>query len=365
VGGIILDRVSKKDLRMISAEFRDYGSRLLTTNDDTGIDDVKRLLNYIEKTEVIAEYISKCLENKFDIEGVIKNKDFWDKYPLPLEKDDEVSFIYSLLKYGAEKMDSYWGLVGHAYSRGSNKIQDHIDAFNDEVVRHFINHIVRYLENLSISVEENTVSHDICEKKVFISYCWADKDVADVIDEEFNKIYGTSFTRDERDLKFKKSIKSFMQTIGEHDFVVMIISDSYLKSDNCLYEVMEVMRDRRFREKILFILINDEDKKYYSEGSLNRLEKNGKEIECDVYSTAGRIGYIKYWDDKKIKITELIESISNPISKIEPLNDLKRIDNIVMNLGEFLESLSDLKNETLSELKESQFKSFAEVIGLI
>ena len=54
-----------------------------------------------------------------------------------------------------------------------------------------------------------------------------------------------------------------MQSIGKHDYVIMLISDSYLKSSNCMYEVMEVMRDRQYKDRILFILLRDEDKKYY------------------------------------------------------------------------------------------------------
>lgn len=359
-----MSKVNKRDIKLISTEFRDYGCRLLTTNDDSGIDDAKRLLNFIDKTEVIKEYINKCSAHQFDIEEIHKNRGFRDKYPLPLDKDEEVYFIYSLLKYGVENFHAYRAFAGHGYATSSNLIQDHIDAFNEEVIRHFINHIVRYLESLSIVVEDNGISDDTSEKKIFISYCWADKDIADMIDKEFNEKYGISFTRDERDLKFKKSIKSFMQTVGEHDFVIMIISDSYLKSDNCMYEVMEVMRDRKFREKILFILLNDEDRKYYSEKGLENLNKQGKSIACDVYSTKGRIEYIKYWDHKKVEFTELIKDISNPVSQIEPLRDLKRIDNIVMNLGEFLEALSDLKNERLQELKDSNYKVLADEIGM-
>ena len=43
---------------------------------------------------------------------------------------------------------------------------------------------------------------------------------------------GIQLTKDERDLKFKESIKEFMQSIGKHDYVIMLISDSYLKSSN-------------------------------------------------------------------------------------------------------------------------------------
>ena len=33
------------------------------------------------------------------------------------------------------------------------------------------------------------------------------------------------------------------------DYTILLISDAYLKSSNCMYEVFEVMRDRRYKDK--------------------------------------------------------------------------------------------------------------------
>lgn len=41
-----------------------------------------------------------------------------------------------------------------------------------------------------------------------------------------------------------------MQSIVNMDYVVFLISDSYLKSANCMYEVLEVMKDKNYKEKI-------------------------------------------------------------------------------------------------------------------
>lgn len=355
-----MSSINKKELRMVCSDFRDYGSRLLTTNDDDGINDAKRLLNYINSTEIIKEYIDKCIKNsksELDIEKVVKNMEFRDKYPLPIERDDEVAFTYSLLTYGVNSFSSYFAFAMNGYSAGSNLIQDYIDNFNDQVVRHFINNIVKYLEHLSI-ITKDTDEPAEENMKIFISYCWADKDVVDLIDKDFQELYGITFTRDERDLRFKQSIRSFMQGLSEHDYVIMVISDSYIKSDNCMYEVMEVMRDRRYRDKIYCVILNENDKKYYSEEAIKNLNGKGNTVECNIYNAVGRVTYNKYWNHKKNELSQLIEELDDELSKIEPLMDLRRIDDIVKNVGEFLNTVSDMKNESVEELRKTNYKDF-------
>lgn len=173
---------------------------------------------------------------------------------MPLDTDEEVGFTYSLLSYGIENLWSYWTFASNGYGLDSRKIQDKIDAFNDEVVRHFVNNITKYLENLTIDCANDFKIIEE-EKRYFISYCWTDIDIANMIDNDFKNMYGITLTRDERDLKFKKTIKDFMNTLNDHEFVIMIISDSYIKYNNCMYEVMEVMRDRRYRDKIYYIVL--------------------------------------------------------------------------------------------------------------
>ncbi|CAH1208561.1 hypothetical protein PAECIP111892_03134 [Paenibacillus auburnensis] len=74
-----------------------------------------------------------------------------------------------------------------------------------------------------------------------------------------------------------------MNSIDEHDFVVMIISDSYLKSRACMYEVLETMKN--------------------------------------VYDISGRVSYAKYWVQEEKKLQKLIESIDSPLNQIKPIKE--------------------------------------------
>jgi len=354
--------MNKKELNKLAREFRMYGSRLLSTKYGNGMSDLSRFLNFIESNEIIYEFILKNNNHQYDMKDICNGRGWHDKYDLPVEKDKEIAFIYQLLKYGQETFGGYTAF-SNGYGSG-NKFQDHMDAFNNEVVKHLVDYIREYLEDLIIDSDDQMFNNESQEKRIFISYSWANKDIADLIDYDFQKL-GYVLTRDERDIKYKDSIIEFMQQIGKHDFVIMLISDSYLKSENCMYEVMEVMRDREFKKKILMIVLKDEDKRFYK--NYEKLMVESEEfrtlkVGAEIYSTSGRISYTEYWEKREIAMTEEISRIQTDINKIQPLNELKRIKNISYNVGDFLEELKDWKAVSLQALKET---NYADIINCI
>lgn len=322
--------------------------------------DLHRFLNFIESNEILYGFIKVNNSYKYDMKEIVQNRGWHDKYDLPIEKDKEIAFIYQLLNYGQENFRDYT-VFSDGYGSGT-KFQDHMDAFNNEVVKHFIDYLREYLEDLIIDSEEISEG-DSSEKKIFISYSWSNKDIADIVDQDFQEL-GYTLTRDERDIKYKDSIKDFMQQIGKHDFVIMLISDSYLKSENCMYEVMEVMRDREYKNKILMIIIRNDDKQFYNDYENRMKDVDFKEltIGANIYSASGRISYTEYWEKKEAELTGQISRIQEDINRIQPLKELKRIRNISNNIGEFLEGLKDWKAVSLDSLRENNYSEIIDCI---
>ena len=91
---------------------------------------------------------------------------------------------------------------------------------------------------------------------VFISYCSKNKEYADYIDEVFQKNVIT-LVRDIRYVKYKESFKEFMQIIRDTNFAILVISDEFLKSRNCMYEVIEFLKEHDFKEKFLPVVLDD------------------------------------------------------------------------------------------------------------
>ena len=104
------------------------------------------------------------------------------------------------------------------------------------------------------------MSHPAQPKKVAISYAWnqetegENNGAVDRLCENLTE-RGVPIRRDLKDLKHGDDIRSFMQSIGASDFLCVFLSDNYLRSPNCMYELLiawERSRDNaaEFRSRV-------------------------------------------------------------------------------------------------------------------
>lgn len=163
---------------------------------------------------------------------------------------------------------------------------------------------------------------------IFVSYCQKDSVYADNIDL-YLKNKGITIHRDIRDISNWKSIREYMGTIRKMDYAILIISDNYLKSFNCMYEVLEVMKEKDYANKIFPVV-----------------------VETSIYPSAGRIPYIRYWQDKYKELQEQISQI-DIVNAGNIIDDLKKTQNIVLSMDEFLAKVADMNNPSVSDVNKA------------
>lgn len=175
--------------------------------------------------------------------------------------------------------------------------------------------------------------------KIFLSYSWKNKEEASIIEKDFSEI-GIPLIKDTLHLKFKDSISEYMESIRESDFALMLISKDYLQSVNCMYEALEILKEKNHKEKMLPILLNN----------------------TKIFTASDRIEFIKYWKDKKEELSKKLEEI-DVTSSIDSYNDLKLIDTIYSSIDSFLKKIGDFKTASLDELKKENYRSIIEYLG--
>lgn len=164
--------------------------------------------------------------------------------------------------------------------------------------------------------------------KIFLSYCWKDSKEADKICKYFQNNYNIELHRDVLDMEKWNSIKEYMGSLDNMDYTILLISDAYLKSVNCMYEVLQVMRDRNYRDRIFPAIINNE-----------------------IYDSINRVKYIEYWQDEFKKLEEKLTCLS--IQNLGKLpEDLKQRQDISSNIAEFLAVVSDMNNPNINDICE-------------
>jgi len=177
--------------------------------------------------------------------------------------------------------------------------------------------------------------------QIFISYSSIDKEKVDIIDKDFQSI-GINLIRDTRDLKPKGSIKEFMKRVRSTDYVVMVISDSFIKSYYCMYEVLELLEESRFQERLLPILLPN----------------------LKIFNTNGAIGYIKYWEnilEKENDSAKGIKELSNIEGVVADINHYRKIRN---NIDQFIGIIRDMKSWKFNSLRNEAYKSMIIYLGI-
>lgn len=351
--------MTKKDLRKISLQYRTLSSQMLKIDSQEEINCVKIFFDYITNTPCIMEYISECHKEDYDFEEIYKNKSWNDMLTLPDSQEAIVDYGYQLLQYildGPKQLH----VLAFGYS-SSKKFKDMIAAFMRKTIEPFITAVKSYLELSLIDCPENEpeVADESQEKTLFLSYCQKDSDIANLIEAGLTAhISGKAkISRDIRDVEYHESFKKFMQTIETHDFVIMIVSNHYLKSRNCMFEVLEVIKDSQFQKKLAFIVLSDEDIQYYQDQSV-------PSIGAKVYSLEGQTAYSLYWTSTVKELQEQIDALGDPTRAIHQIKEKRVVQKILLDLPEFMEFIKDAKGLPLSEHIENEFKDIVKFIGL-
>ena len=164
-------------------------------------------------------------------------------------------------------------------------------------------------------------------KTIFLSYNWHDKEIADKIDKHLSGLTGITVKRDIRDIGSWKSIRKFMEGIRQQDYAVLIISGLYLKSKNCMFEVMEIMKEQQYRERIFPAV-----------------------VEYGIYDPLTRAEYIKYWQHECDKLEASLKGLEPEyISGLAA--DLRQYKSIASSIGELLNMVADMNNPDIQEVE--------------
>ena len=168
------------------------------------------------------------------------------------------------------------------------------------------------------------------EQAVFISYAWGGERevIVDQIDQALQS-RGVKIIRDKRELGYKGSINAFMESIGRGDCVILVISDKYLRSPNCMYELVEIAENKHFQDRVFPIVLHD----------------------ADIYNPVRRTQYIKYWEEKRTELADAIRTLdpANLQGIREEMDLYDRIRDKISGLTSILKDMNSLTPEIHTE----------------
>jgi hypothetical protein len=180
-------------------------------------------------------------------------------------------------------------------------------------------------------------------QELFISYAWGkENEEREAIVNELDKVFqgrGVTIIRDKRDLGFKGRIKEFMETIGQGKAVILVISEKYLKSPNCCFELVQIAKHGSFADRVFPIVLDD----------------------AKIYDPIDRGRYVKHWEDKKNELEVFMKEVS--AANMEGFReDIDLYTEIRALLPRLMDVLKDMNTLTSELHRESDFSEIFDAV---
>ncbi len=179
------------------------------------------------------------------------------------------------------------------------------------------------------------------KKSVYLSYAWggSSENMANQIDAAL-QARGIPMLRDKRDIGFKGPIKDFMKDLSQGKAIVVVISEKYLKSENCMFELVHIAQNGAFADRIFPIILSD----------------------AKIYKAIHRARYAKHWESEINELDAAIKDLGSTANTQSLQKDLNLYTDIRGVIDQLADILSDMNALTPDLHQESEFSELIKAI---
>ncbi|MFN6153841.1 toll/interleukin-1 receptor domain-containing protein [Anabaena sp. AL09] len=268
--------------------------------------------------------ITNALENSALRDAI--NRYFKDRLPdKPKKAEIEQAIDATVQKY-PEILDYY---IHH-----QEKNRDKAAALSAEKVNNLRTELLLSLE----------CRHMTTQKEVCISYARGGSS-GEIVDKLYQvlKDKNIDIVRDSEELEYKDSLKNFMQRLGKGKCVVTVISDKYLKSRYCMFELTEFIENGNFKERIVPLVLED----------------------AKIYEPLDIVEYIIFWEEKLKAAEQAMKSVQ--LANIAPniREDIDLYSKITRTISGVIGHLRDMLIPSSDIHQNSNFEDVVNEINKI
>jgi internalin A len=167
--------------------------------------------------------------------------------------------------------------------------------------------------------------------ELFISFAWGDntaegKRRQDVVERlcAAARTRGITILRDNKVLGLGDSIAKFMNRLAQGQRVFVVLSDKYLKSPYCMYELMETWRrcfqeEQRLLDRVRLIILPD----------------------ATIFTPLDRLKYAAYWHEKRKEVEAMMKAYDITLLGTRDFNELKMMQKFSSEVGDILAAIAD------------------------
>lgn len=182
--------------------------------------------------------------------------------------------------------------------------------------------------------------------EIYISYAWEKQEDGSSWPPILSNLYvilkekGFKVHIDIKSLKYKDSIKSFMHELGMGKYIICIISEKYMKSINCMYEVLQMFKYPNFQDRIFPIIASD----------------------AKIYDSEKILEYLLFWDKKISNLNNEAKLLSNIAYAAPIFEDIEIMNEIRRALAQFGNEIGNMNVLTPEMHNNSNFTELIEAL---
>jgi endonuclease G len=180
--------------------------------------------------------------------------------------------------------------------------------------------------------------------KYYVSYAWADPTDPDrekIVDQACEEAQrrGITIIRDKTTLKVGDSVSKFMSQIAQGDVIFVVLSDKYLKSPYCMFELFEIWRVNR-----------QDDTEFLKRVRVYALQ------DAKISTPIDRLRYAGYWKKEHDELKRAIDEVGLDVIGQADMRLYKLMQGYYNQVSDMLALFASiLQPRTFDDLKQYGF----------
>lgn len=176
---------------------------------------------------------------------------------------------------------------------------------------------------------------------IYISHAWggeSEKIVREIC--HYCEKAGLRVTLDKHDLGYRESITAFMQNLGKAEAIILVISQKYLHSEYCMYELLQIYENKDIHRRIFPVVMD----------------------EVSIAKSWERLELVRFWEQETETLESKIRELKN-LSYIEGITeDLNLYQKIRNNIARLTKILKDINALNISLHQETDYQHLVDSI---
>lgn len=187
----------------------------------------------------------------------------------------------------------------------------------------------------TVTSTKQEVSIKSNQPAVFISYASSDNNSFVERLYNFLRTQGYNIKIDKNDIEYKELVSRYIEALGNGGAVIALVSDNYLRSNYCMWELLKVYENKNFHKRLFPVVF-----------------PNAK-----ITDGVGRLKYTVYWQEKRKELYDAMDKVDTLSISQETVAEASRLRDFVDKVDLLASKVADMNFRPIEKLTDKSLTS--------